>query len=88
VLKSSYAKTQLFDLVAEFFHQAVAVQNIQGHYYVYRIYHMGGVCCRIYRFILEVYAMRIPAGICSGHNLGNHQLYKLSKEIQSIFRRE
>ena len=71
--------------MAEFFHQAVAIQNIQGHYYVNRIYHMGGVCCGIYRFVLEVYAMRILAGVCDRYSVGNHQLYKISEEIQSIY---
>ena len=81
MLKSNYAKIQLFDLVAELFNQAVAIKNFQGHYHVDRIYNMGGVRCSVYRSLLEVYAVRLPARICSGHNLGNHQFYKIPKEI-------
>ena len=81
MIEYDYAKIQLFYLVVELFYKAVAIQNIQRHSDVSRFHNLGGVCRGICRYLLEVHRIRIFAGICRRHGLGNNQFYELSKEI-------
>ena len=42
---------------------------------------MGGVRRGIFRYLLEVYGIRIFAGFYCRHRLGDYQLYEVPKEI-------